>query len=80
MGRCQGGFCMPLVTKIISEFEQIPEEKVRKAGIGSEILLRGTKPDLKHVQETVSEEKAQTDLESGLKTENGSFDGGEAAQ
>lgn len=85
MGRCQGGFCMPLVTKIISEFEQIPEEEVRKAGIGSEILLRGTKPDLKPVQETVaeeavSEEKAQTDSESGLKTENGSFDGGEAAQ
>lgn len=44
MGRCQGGFCMPLVTKIISEYEQIPEEKVRKAGAGSEILLRETKP------------------------------------
>ena len=35
---------MPLVTKIISEYEQIPEEKVRKAGAGSEILLRETKP------------------------------------
>lgn len=45
MGRCQGGFCMPLVTKIISEYEQIPEEKVRKAGAGSEILLRETKPE-----------------------------------
>ena len=44
MGRCQGGFCMPLVTKIISEYEQIPAEKVRKAGAGSEILLRETKP------------------------------------
>lgn len=43
MGRCQGGFCMPLVTKIISEYEQIPAEKVRKAGAGSEILLRETK-------------------------------------
>ncbi|EGB93470.1 NAD(P)/FAD-dependent oxidoreductase [Clostridium sp. D5] len=43
MGRCQGGFCMPLVTKIISEFLEIPEEQVRKAGEGTEILLRDTK-------------------------------------
>lgn len=43
MGRCQGGFCMPLVTKIISEFLQVPEEQVRKAGEGTEILLRDTK-------------------------------------
>lgn len=38
MGRCQGGFCMPLVVKIISEYMRIPEEEVRKAGFGSEIL------------------------------------------
>lgn len=43
MGRCQGGFCMPLVTKIISEFLQVPEEKVLKAGEGSEILFGDTK-------------------------------------
>lgn len=43
MGRCQGGFCMPLVTKIISEYLQVPEEQVRKAGEGTEILLRDTK-------------------------------------
>lgn len=45
MGRCQGGFCMPLVTKIISEFLQVPEEQVCKAGTGSEILLRDTKAE-----------------------------------
>lgn len=43
MGRCQGGFCAPLVTKIISEFLQVPMEQVKKAGEGTEILLRGTK-------------------------------------
>lgn len=43
MGRCQGGFCMPLVTKIISEFLQVPKEQVLKAGEGSEILLGDTK-------------------------------------
>ena len=43
MGRCQGGFCMPLVTKIISEFLQVPEERVRKAGEGSGILFGDTK-------------------------------------
>lgn len=32
MGRCQGGFCMPLVAAIISEHEQLPLSKVRKAG------------------------------------------------
>lgn len=32
MGRCQGGFCMPLVTQIISEYMQIPLEDVRKSG------------------------------------------------
>lgn len=30
MGRCQGGFCMPQVIKIISEYMNIPEEEVLK--------------------------------------------------
>ena len=30
MGRCQGGFCMPQVIKIISEYMGIPEEEVLK--------------------------------------------------
>lgn len=43
MGRCQGGFCMPLVTKIISEHEGIPISQVRKAGGGSVISYGRTK-------------------------------------
>lgn len=39
MGRCQGGFCSPLVAKIISEEKHIPLTEVRKAGDSSEILL-----------------------------------------
>lgn len=42
MGRCQGGFCSPLVVKIIAETFGIPEERIRKSGDGSE-LLRGEK-------------------------------------
>lgn len=32
MGRCQGGFCMPLVAQIISQHEGIPLSQVKKAG------------------------------------------------
>ena len=31
MGRCQGGFCMPLVTGIIADFLGVPPEDVRKS-------------------------------------------------
>ena len=37
MGRCQGGFCQPLVVQIISEKLGIPPEKVTKKGAGSEV-------------------------------------------
>lgn len=33
MGRCQGGFCMPLVAEIISEVTGQPLEKVKKAAV-----------------------------------------------
>ena len=39
MGRCQGGFCSPLIIKLISETLNIPEEKVKKGTQGSEPLL-----------------------------------------
>ena len=32
MGRCQGGFCLPLVTQIISEYAGVPAEEVKKSG------------------------------------------------
>ncbi len=43
MGRCQGGFCMPLVAKIISETCGIPLEEVKKSGDGSFISFGKTK-------------------------------------
>lgn len=39
MGRCQGGFCMPYVMRIISEETGIPMEKITKKGKGSEQLI-----------------------------------------
>lgn len=36
-GRCQGGFCMPLVAKIISEYDNCEISQVRKAGENSVI-------------------------------------------
>ncbi len=40
MGRCQGGFCGPNVIKLISEYGNIPLEKVTKNG-GSSYMLTG---------------------------------------
>lgn len=39
MGRCQGGFCGPLVLQIIAEDKGISPEQVEKSGIGSELLF-----------------------------------------
>lgn len=43
MGRCQGGFCMPLVSQIISEITGKPIEDVKKSGGDSYLLLGKTK-------------------------------------
>jgi len=43
MGRCQGGFCGPLVLDIIAREKGVAPHEVRKSGYGSEILLRPTK-------------------------------------
>ncbi|HWQ06961.1 MAG TPA: NAD(P)/FAD-dependent oxidoreductase [Feifaniaceae bacterium] len=43
MGRCQGGFCGPLVLRIIAEDKGLPLEEVEKSGIGSELLFGGIK-------------------------------------
>lgn len=43
MGRCQGGFCLPFVTEILSRELGIPMEQVTKSGVGSEILFGKTK-------------------------------------
>ena len=43
MGRCQGGFCSPLVTKIIADFLQVPIHDVHKSAQGSFITFGQTK-------------------------------------
>jgi len=43
MGRCQGGFCMPLVAQIISEHEGIPLSRVKKSGTEAVISYGPTK-------------------------------------
>ena len=42
MGRCQGGFCGPLVTQIIHEQTKLPYEQIFKKGHG-QVLIRPTK-------------------------------------
>lgn len=46
MGRCQGGFCCPLITQIIADELGIPLTKVRKSGEGSELLTGMVKGEL----------------------------------
>ncbi len=48
MGRCQGGFCGPLVAKIISEEKNIPLEEVCKADAGSRLLFGKSKGGENH--------------------------------
>lgn len=43
MGRCQGGFCMPLVSQIISEVTGKPLEEIKKSGGDSYLLFGRTK-------------------------------------
>ncbi len=45
MGRCQGGFCSPKVTKILARELGIPMEDVRKSGVDSVLLYGPTKGD-----------------------------------
>ena len=39
MGRCQGSFCLPHVAKILAKELNIPLEKVKKNGDGSELFI-----------------------------------------
>ncbi|MCL2106968.1 MAG: FAD-dependent oxidoreductase [Oscillospiraceae bacterium] len=43
MGRCQGGFCGPLVAQEIAKELRIPLERVRRSGEGSELLYGSIK-------------------------------------
>lgn len=43
MGRCQGGFCQPVIAKVLSEELNIPFEEVTKKGKNSYLNLKKTK-------------------------------------
>lgn len=43
MGRCQGGFCSPLVTQIIADFLGVPLSEVKKSAAQSTITFGRTK-------------------------------------
>ncbi len=43
MGRCQGGFCSPLVAKIIAEFLNVPLDEVKKSAPEANITFGRTK-------------------------------------
>ena len=43
MGRCQGGFCSPLVAQIIAEFLEVPLEAVKKSAPEANITFGRTK-------------------------------------
>ena len=43
MGRCQGGFCMPVVMELLSELNGVPYENITKSGKGSYIMVGKTK-------------------------------------
>lgn len=47
MGRCQGGFCMPLVAKIISDELHIPLEDVLRTNTKSRLTFGPTKESMK---------------------------------
>ena len=43
MGRCQGGFCMPLVMEILAREHNLPLKEIRKSNYGSEIVAEELK-------------------------------------
>lgn len=43
MGRCQGGFCSPLITKIIAKQTGMDISEITKKGQGSELIIAKTK-------------------------------------
>ncbi|MGN1092282.1 MAG: (2Fe-2S)-binding protein, partial [Monoglobaceae bacterium] len=43
MGRCQGGFCMPYITEILSEELGVPYDGITKNGGSSKLMTGKTK-------------------------------------
>jgi hypothetical protein len=50
MGRCQGGFCGPLVLDIIAREKNIAHDKVKKSGDGSHLLFGSTKRSMRAIR------------------------------
>lgn len=46
MGRCQGGYCAPLILDIIAAEKRIAPHNIRKSGSGSEVLFGNAKTAL----------------------------------
>lgn len=70
MGRCQGGFCMPLVAKIISEEMDIPLEDVLRTNSRSKISYGPTKKYMKKIPKTVGKHASrETDIDVLKKVE-----------
>ena len=46
MGRCQGGFCMPSIMRILSRELDIPYERITKSGGSSDVICSKTKETL----------------------------------
>ena len=66
MGRCQGGFCGPLVAEIIAQEKHLPLAQVEKNGWGSELVFGETKtgkPEPKAPAETTARETPKPQLE-----------------
>jgi glycerol-3-phosphate dehydrogenase len=49
MGRCQGGFCMPLVIQIIADYLNIPMDEVKKSYDNSSVLFGDIKEKSKEL-------------------------------
>ncbi len=47
MGRCQGGFCMPYITKLLAKELGVPMEEITKSGTGSGVIVGRTKEEVK---------------------------------
>lgn len=45
MGRCQGGFCSPLVTKILAEYCGVRAENIKKSDASATVLFGDTKEE-----------------------------------
>jgi glycerol-3-phosphate dehydrogenase len=51
MGRCQGGFCTPLVMELINQYKKIDMDSITKKGGTSNIVMKETKSKQDHCRD-----------------------------